>query len=376
MKTVTMDDIARETGLSRMTVSRAISNKGYVSERTRKLVHAVAKKLDYQVNMLARQLSSNRSHLLGVITPFNSLVGTSYFGQVMQGIQQVLSGTGYHVALFDSQSEDFNDGRKCANLCRQRRVDGLIVVAPLRNDRFPLTFANLKMPLMVVGSSLREETISCVDIDNFGAASTMTEHLVRLGHKKIGFLGGANDRRDAICREQAFRRTLKTYRLPINEKWIAQGDYESRKAFHIAVDLLSAEHRPTAIFAANDLMAYGVLDAARVLKLKVPKDLSVAGFDDLEGAAESVPPLTTMAQPMKQLGQVAAAYLLGRLNDEDVPSTIHQKLAARLVIRASTAPPSPIVGPAEMSRLRIDAEGASLRARRSAIEVRKETFCS
>jgi LacI family transcriptional regulator len=360
-----------------MTVSRVISNRGYVSERTRKLVHTVAKRLDYQINMLARQLSSNRSHLLGVITPFNSLVGTYYFGQVMQGIQQVLSGTGYHVALFDSQSEDFNDGRKCANLCRQRRVDGLIVVAPVRNDRFPLTFANLKMPLMVVGSSFREATISCVDIDNLGAASTMTEYLVRLGHRRIGFLGGASDRRDAISRETAFRRTLKMHRLPIYEKWIVQGDYESRKAFHIAMDLLSRENRPTAIFAANDLMAYGILDAARVLRLKVPRDLSVAGFDDVEGAAESVPPLTTMAQPMKQLGQVAAGYLLGRLNHGDVSSTIHQRLAAQLVIRASTAPPAPTVERmVEMGRLTGDAEDVPRGTCRSSVDLTKEAVSS
>jgi len=318
-----------------MTVSRAISNTGYCSDHTRKLVMDAAKKLDYHVNTLARQLSSNRTYLLGVIAPFSGLVGTYYFGQVMQGIQRVLSGTGYHLALFDSQSEDFNDGRKCANLCRQRRVDGLIVVAPGRNDRFPLTFANLKMPLIVVGSSLRQQTVSFVDVDNFGAASTMTEYLVRLGHRHIGFVGGASDRRDAASREQAFRRTLRAHFLPVNEKWIVQGDYEIRKAFHIAVDLLSRENRPTAIFAANDLMAYGVLDAAKVLRLNVPKDLSVVGFDDLEGSAECVPPLTTMAQPMKQLGQVAAGYLLGWLDGVDAPSTMHNKLAARLVIRAS-----------------------------------------
>ena len=108
--TATMDDIARETGLSKMTVSRALSNKGYVSERSRKLVFKAAKKLDYQINLLARQLSSNRTHLLGIITPFRGLLGTFYLGQILQGIQEALAQTEYHMALFDSQSEDFNDG--------------------------------------------------------------------------------------------------------------------------------------------------------------------------------------------------------------------------------------------------------------------------
>jgi DNA-binding LacI/PurR family transcriptional regulator len=338
--TTTMDDIARETGLSKMTVSRALSNRGYVSGRSRQLVFKAAKKLDYQINLLARQLSSNRTHLLGVITPFRGLLGTFYLGQILQGIQEALAQTEYHVALFDSESEDFNDGNKCANLCRQRRVDGLIVVAPVCNDQFPLTFANLKMPLVVVGSSFHQPSISYVDVDNFGASVALTEYLVKLGHRKIGFVRGPSDRRDAARREQAFRKTLVARHLPVMEKWVLQGDYQTRQAFHLALDLLSNGRRPTAIFAANDLMAYGVLDAARVLRLRVPEDLSVVGFDGLEGSAECVPSLTTATQPMKQLGQVAASYLMRRLDGRDQSLSLHQKLPVPLVVRGSTAPPA------------------------------------
>lgn len=337
----TMEDIARETGLSTMTVSRALSNKGYVSERSRKLILAAAKKFDYQVNMLARQLSSNRTYLLGVIVPFKGLLGTYYLGQVLQGMQQTLSGSGYHLALFDCESEDFNDGTKCANLCRQRRVDGLVVVAPERDDRFPLTFANLKMPLVVIGSLFRQRTINCVDVDNLGTASEVTEYLMHLGHTRIGFLRGPAYLRNASEREQGFRKTLAAHGVPAMDKWILQGDYETRKAFHVALELLSREDRPTAVFAANDLMAYGVLDAARMLGLKVPEDLSVVGFDDLDGSALCVPSLTTAAQPMKRLGQVAAKHLLDKLTTKDAtPAVLHEKLSASMVVRASTAPPS------------------------------------
>lgn len=346
----TMQDIACETGLSPMTVSRVLSNRGHVSPQSRTLILAAARKLDYHINSLGRQLNTNRSHLLGVITPFRGLVGTHYFGQVLQGVQQALSATGFHVALFDSQSREFNDGRKWANLCRQWRVDGLIVVAPERDDRFPLTFANFKVPVVVVGRSFNYKSISYVDVDNFGAAAAVTKYLIRLGHRKIGFLRGASNRRDAAQRELAFRKTLAAEHVPIMEKWIVQGDYETRKAFHIALALLSKENRPTAIFASNDLMAYGVIDAARMLKLNVPEDLSVAGFDDLEGSAECVPPLTTTAQPMRQLGQVAASYLLDRLNASGVRSGLHVKLSAQLVIRASTAPPAQNTGKMGLGR--------------------------
>jgi DNA-binding LacI/PurR family transcriptional regulator len=337
----TMQDIARETGLSAMTVSRVLSKKGYVSERSRKLVLAAAKKRHYEVNLLARQLSHNRTCLIGIIVPFKGFLGTYYLGQVMQGIQQSLSGTDYHMALFDSESEDFNEGRKCANLCRQRRVDGLIVVAPGVDDRFPLTFANLSMPLVVVGGLLQHRKINCVDVDNLGAAAAVTEHLIRLGHTKIGFLSGPSHLRNAAEREQGFRKTMAAHRIPVVEKWILQGEYETRKAFHVALELLSKKERPTALFAANDMMAYGVLDAARLKGLNVPDDLSVVGFDDLEASAECIPSLTTATQPMKRLGQVAARHILDMLNESNRRvHTLRERLPAGLVIRASSAPPS------------------------------------
>jgi DNA-binding LacI/PurR family transcriptional regulator len=145
------------------------------------------------------------------------------------------------------------------------------------------------------------------------------------------------------------------------EQWVGQGDYETRKAFHIALEMLSKENRPTAIFASNDRMAYGVLDAARILKLRVPETLSVAGFDDLEESAETVPSLTTVMQPMKQLGQVAANYLLEQFGSGSTPYVLRQKLPAQLVLRASAAPPVQEVGAMEAGRLRVAVDDKSER---------------
>jgi LacI family transcriptional regulator len=336
---VTMGDIARATGLSPMTVSRVLSNRGSVSEAKRKRVLATAKRLNYHVDIIARQLRAQHTFQLGVVAPFQGLVGTVYFGHILQGIQQVLTGTDYHIALFDSLSEDFNDVRKCVNLCHERRVGGLIVVAPELSARFPETFANLQMPIIVVGSSLGQHGISYVDVDNYGGACAMTQHIIHLGHTRIGFIGGRNDLRDASQRELGFRNTLAKHRLKVVDEWIVQGEYETRKAFQLSMSLLAKSRRPTAIFAANDQMAYGAIDAARVLGLKVPEDLSVGGFDDLEASAEFVPALTTVAQPMMDLGRVAARYLLEVLNAAEPPGVMHKRLPARLVTRSSTAPP-------------------------------------
>jgi len=335
-----MGDIARATGLSPMTVSRVLSNNGAVSESKRERVLAAAKRLDYHVDIIARQLRAQHTFQLGVVAPFQGLVGTFYFGRILQGIQQVLTGTDYHIALFDSLSEDFDDVGKCVSLCHERRVGGLIVVAPELSARFPRTFASLKMPLIVVGSSPSQKAISYVDVDNYGGACAMTQHLIQLGHTKIGFIGGRSDLQDASQRESGFRETMGQHQLPVVDEWVVQGEYEARKAFQLAMSLLAKNRRPTAIFAANDQMAYGVIDAARILGLKVPEDLSVGGFDDLEGSAEFLPALTTVAQPMPDLGRVAARYLLDVLNLAEPPGILRKRLPARLVSRSSTAPPN------------------------------------
>ena len=336
---VTMRDIARESGVSPMTVSRVLSNNPSVKEAKRKRVLAVTERLNYHVDIVGRQLRAQHTFQLGIVAPFRGLVGTYYFGQILQGIQQVLTGTDYHIALYDSLSEDFNDIPKCVNLCHQRRVSGLIVVAPELSAKFPKTFASLKMPIIVVGSSLGRQAISYVDVDNYGGACVMTEHLIELGHTKIGFVSGRVDMRDASQRELGFRKTMEKHGLPVVAEWIIQGEYETRKAFQVSMNLLAKNDRPTAIFAANDEMAYGVIDAARILGFQLPEDLSVGGFDDIRGSAEFVPALTTVRQPMLDLGLLAARYILDILSK---PSTVvlHRKLPAQLVTRSSTAMPN------------------------------------
>jgi len=250
--------------------------------------------------------------------------------------------------LFDSLSEDFNDPRKCADLCHERRVGGLIVVAPGVNEKFPRNFVNLHMPLILVGSCFGHRSISYVDVDNYGGACAMTEHLIRLGHKKIGFLGGRTELYDASQREAGFRKTMTKHRIQVVDNWVAQGDYETRKAFQISLNMLAKKDRPTAVFAANDQMAYGVIDAARILGLSVPEELSVGGFDDVADSANFIPALTTVSQPMSDLGRVATRYLLDVLHGEKPPGILHKKLPAQLVIRSSTVPPPS--GPASSVR--------------------------
>ena len=340
---VTMEDIARATGLSKMTVSRALTNNGYVSKETRQKILTAAQQLNYEFNFIGRQLNQNRTGMLGIITPLEGLIGTYYFGQIVKGIHRALAGSEYHIAHYDSLSGDFNDGKKCAQLCYQKRVDGLIVIAPRQNDRFIKTFSDLQVPLVVIGSSPSNPEISYIDVDNYGGARMAVEHLIELGHRKIGFVRGPQNLNDSCERERAFHETMARHRITPDPAWILEGNYDTRDAFHACYRLLSdtpSKQRPTAIFAANDMMALGVLDAARILGLDVPSDLSVVGFDNIDAASSIKPSLTTVRQPMQRLGKKSAEYLVDLLSNSSINHVIHEKLSAQLVVRSSTRSPA------------------------------------
>jgi len=343
LRMATMDDIARETRLSKMTVSRALTNSGYVSPAARQKIMQAASRLNYQINFMGRQLTRNRTGLLGVITSFEGFVGTYYFGRIIEGLQQGLSETDYHLTLYDSSSEDFNDGQKCARLCHQRRVDGLAVIAPHTGHHFIETFYELQVPMIVIGASPRHATISYVDTDNASGAYAATKHLIELGHRKIGFVAGPANVSDAQHRDAAFRKAMADHGIAVDPRWIFEANFITRPAYDGALKLLAGKDRPTAIFAANDMMAIGVMDAARALGLRIPDDLSLVGFDDLRGVDTTVPPLTTVRQPSYQLGKVAAQYLLEAIAGDGTVSFPHQKLPAELVVRSSTSAPKEIL---------------------------------
>jgi LacI family transcriptional regulator len=332
------------TGVSAMTISRVLNDKGpkgSFSEATRQRVLAAARSAKYHLNYIGRRLQHNRSGLIGVIT-HEGMLGSWYFERVFQALQKTLLKADYHIALYDCLSENFNNGEKCARLCHEKRADGLVVVAPNKDDFFIETFSDFDIPLIVLGCSPGEPAISFVDVDNCGGANAATSHLIGLGHRKISFVRGLPFLRDAKERESAFRKTMADHDLPVNENWVIQGDYETRRTFHAMRDILISADRPTAVFAANDLSAIGVIDAAHFAGLKVPGDLSVIGFDDAKDSEVMTPPLSTVRQPVSLLGSTAAEHLLRLIFSGESPSrrVLRKKFPFELVVRSSTAPPS------------------------------------
>jgi len=332
----TMQDVARECGLSMMTVSRVLRGQGYASAGTRERVLEVAKRLDYDLNVQAQNFARRRSGLVGVATPFAGLIGSHYFGEIIRGFQRVFEGREWNLALFDILSPSFDDGKKLAGLFRSRKVDGLLVVAPAANDRFLDTFSDLQFPLVVVGKKVANPRVCCVSCDDRLGVRLTCEHLYALGHRKIAFVGGPIGFSVAQEREGGYLDFCEEKKLKHPAEFIQRGDYSMLSGRRAGEALLPTSNRPTAIVAANDMMAFGVMESAREFGISVPEEISVAGFDDLPTAAERFPALTTVHQPVVEMAEKGAALLCDWLVKGKAPKR-KSVMPISLAVRQSTA---------------------------------------
>jgi LacI family transcriptional regulator len=331
-----MEDIARECGVSKMTVSRVLSGRQVVSAKTRERVLSVAKSLNYEFNTLAANFALKRSGFVGVATPFVGLLGTEYFAAVFRGFQKVLHGAGWDCALFDTLSDAFNDGVKLARLYRQKKVDGLLIVAPHMHDRFLESLSDLGVPVVAIGEQIDSKQVSSVSCDDYQGMMEVCAHLYELGHREIAFVKGPQDLATARDRQTAYLDFCRRESLELPDDFLQSGEYTIQSGKVAARILLESERRPTAIVAANDFTAFGVIECAREMGLRVPEDLSVTGFDDMPSASERHPALTTVHQPAMEMGE-AGADILVRMMTSGQLSSAKISLKVAMVARQSTA---------------------------------------
>ncbi|MBC8126295.1 MAG: LacI family DNA-binding transcriptional regulator [Gloeobacteraceae cyanobacterium ES-bin-144] len=334
-----MADIARECGVTKMTVSRVLAGRDGVKKSTREKVMAAASRLNYEVNSLAQSFSSNRSGVIGIATPFDGLLGSSYFKDAVNGFRRVLDDTVISFSLFDTNSESFNDGEKLEKLYRQRRVDGLLLLAVHTTDQFLKTLEQLRIPMVVVGERVDYPNVCSVSCRDRDGMRQVCEHLFQLGHLQIGFVEGPGDFSTAARRKEGFIESCQKNQVKIPIGCFQQGHYNTRGGREAGRILLRQNPRPTAIICANDAMAYGVVESVRELGLRIPQDISIVGFDNETAAADMFPPLTTVHQPVSEMGEHAAQILLDAITDNKLP--VGQKaLDVSLIVRESTAPPA------------------------------------
>lgn len=335
-QTVTMAGLARLCGTTKMTVSRVFSGQPGVGEELRNRILLTAQNLDYEVNQQASNFSSNRTGFIGLATPFEGLLGSRYFQRIVEGLTKGLRDSPHDIVLFDMLDATFEDGAKLERAWRRRKVDGLIILAPHTTDKFIRPLVNSGVPLVVVGEMEAGQPVEAVTADEEAGVKLAVEHLTALGHRRIAYVGGPEPLSSSIRRRASFTTEMRGHGLPLTRVHQVAGDYTMRSGREAGDRLFRLDNRPTAVFAANDHMALGVIQAALAAGLRVPTDVSVVGFDDIPEAADYWPPLTTVHQPIRETGEVAAHRLLAQMQPGTTPAPT-PVLSCKLVLRESTA---------------------------------------
>lgn len=334
----TIKDIARVAGVSVTTVSRGLNGYSDVSEKTRKKIFEVAKELNYSPNTLARGLVMNKTKTFGLLVSGldQSSAKDNITFNILSGINKFVGECGYDLVLFSTTSTKQRE-KTYTQLCRERRVDGAIIQGIRTDDPYLREVVESDIPCVLIDIPLTSPTVGYVTTDNVLGAKKAVQHLIHLGHKRIGLINGHDFAFVSQQRLKGYEEALEEANIPINPEWIGNGEFSEEVAELTALKLLEAHPEITAIFSASDLMALGVLRAARKLGINVPNELSIIGFDDIILASYVTPSLTTIGQDTFQNGYEAARLLLSILENEQEPRIV--SLGIELKIRESTKPP-------------------------------------
>lgn len=328
---VTISDVARTAGVSVATVSKVINGRYGVAVATSARVQEVIDQLGYESSLVARSLRSHRTNVIGILVaefePFST--------EILKGTSAAITDTGYELLAYSGGGRPGSDvgwERRYLSRLSGTLIDGAILVTPTVVD------VQGSVPVVAIDPHTGPLGLPTVDSDNFGGARAATEHLLRLGHRRIGLLGGRPDLESSRLREEGFRAAHEAAGVPVDPDLVLVGGYRPDTADRPAHELLDRPDRPTAVFAANDLSAIRTMEVAAELGLRVPDDLSVVGFDNIPESALTRPPLTTVEQPMRRMGSEAVHLLIELMRGEEVTRT-HIRLPTALVERGTCAPP-------------------------------------
>jgi len=332
----TINDVAERAGVSKRTVSRVLNKSDKVNEATRVRVQQVIDELSFTPSSQARGLAARRSYLLGLIYD----VPTLFTNEVQKGIFSVSADEGYDIVVHPCEIGSIHLVEDVQRFVRRSKVDGVIMLPPV--SEMPALVEALEswgVPYVRFSSELSATPWRLV-VTNYGPAVTdMTNHLVELGHRKIGFISGPRNNISSQKRQQAFVEALAHHGLELRDEFIAEGAFTYESGVRAATELLTRDVRPTAIFAANDEMAFGVMNVAHELRIAVPGDLSVVGFDGTRFATFVIPSLSTIHRPSREMARLGASKLLAFINGGvDAARDFETMVSPKFVPRESTGP--------------------------------------
>lgn len=331
-----IQDVAKIANVSTATVSRVLSFPEKVSETTRAAVLEAVKKTGYMINHSARNLRRGGTGAILVLLPN---LANSFFSRVLKGIEEVATRNGFSILVADSQLPPIDEST-FGNLFNTSRIDGAIIL----DGTIPRSYfegATQQKPELVFACEwIPDSPAMAFHIDNRAGASIATEHLIAIGHRKIGHVTGPANNILSQDRLQGFMQSLQDHGLPCPEEWKFAGDFTIESGVEAAQKWLnlSQQNRPTALFCASDEMALGLISELSRNGIKVPQHLSIIGFDDIEFSAHSIPALSTIHQPRRRIGEAAARALIHKIQDTDTPPPPKPSFDLELVLRASTEP--------------------------------------
>jgi LacI family transcriptional regulator, galactose operon repressor len=333
-KPASIYDVAKRAGVSIKTVSRVVNRQSNVSDATREKVMEAVDALSYRPNIFARGLASERSFLIGLLYDNPS---AGYIAAMQVGVLSRCREEGYHLIVESLDATNPNIGRQVHSLVTESSLHGVILTPPLCDTPAVIdALSRANVPFVRIAPEKPLPGASDVRIDDFKAAFDMTAYLLGLGHKRIGFIKGHPNHGAAMARFAGYRAALEHAGVPLDDELCVQGFFSYQSGMVAGEKLLSLKNRPTAIFAGNDDMAAAVLAASQRFNLKIPQQLSVAGFDDSLVAQVVSPRLTTCRQPIREMAEAAVSMLIQRTAKD---SPLDRQLDHELVVRESTVPP-------------------------------------
>jgi DNA-binding LacI/PurR family transcriptional regulator len=339
----TLNEVAAAIGVAPMTVSRVVNGTGYVSEHTREKVLSAVKELNYRPNGLARNLKRQRTETVGLVL---GDISNPYSTELANAVRESLSARGYNLFICISEHSAKEDIMAFESFV-DHNVDGIIVAtrANIEGDKDLKEIIERGMPVVVLGRDFHHDSVDSVSADNLAGGFEATRHLIDLGHRRIGFIGAAMSSRPNLKRLQGYINALEAHDIEIDERLVTgrkeavdevPGYSTEKMGYEGMKRLLSLPNRPTAVFARNDFTAVGAMTAIKEAGLSIPKDIAIVGFDDIPLAVHTSPRLTTVRQPMRLQGQLAAEMLLRRIGGNELQTRTERVLNCELIIREST----------------------------------------